>query len=133
MGRREFEAFKHHYFGPWGSEGIQVPPELARHLVLGAVDYARSLGFSPHRDFARARRVLGSWDGPSAITFGRDGTPCYVNGPYEDPDQVMATLERTVGRERFNYVVSLGEVDGLDDGYAYTATITDLNELGDAA
>lgn len=94
MGRRELEAFKRHYFGLWKSEGMPVPLELAQHLVLGAVEYARSLGFMPHRDFRRTRRALGSWDGPSAITFGKDGKPLYVNGPYDDPERVLATLER---------------------------------------
>src|SRR5207248_4912101 len=29
MARREFEAFKRHFFAPWESEGIPVPLELA--------------------------------------------------------------------------------------------------------
>ena len=133
VGRRELEAFKRHYFGPWESEGMPVPLELAQHLVLGAVEYARSLGFRPHRDFRRTRRALGSWDGPSAITFGKDGKPLYVNGPYDDPERVLATLERRVGRDGFHYSVSLGEADGLGDGYHYTATLTDLEDLSGAA
>jgi len=32
-----------------------------------------------------------------------------------------------------SYNVSLGQADGLGDGYQYTATLTDLDELGDAA
>ena len=133
MRPREIEAFKRQYFGQWGSEGIPVPLELAQHLVLGAVDYARSLGFEPHPDFRRARRALGSWDGPSAITFGLQGKPLYVNGPYEDPQRVLAKLERSVGRDGFHYSVSLGHADGLGDGYRYTATLTDIDDLGDVA
>lgn len=133
MSKREFETFKRHYFGPWKSEGIPVPHELAQHLVLGAVDYARNLGFVPHRDFRRARVVLGSWDGPSDITFGRDGTPFYVNGPHDNHDRVLATLTRTTGHGGFHYRVSLGQADDLGDGYLYTAALTDLDGLGDAA
>lgn len=133
MRPRELEAFRRQYFGLWRSEGIRVPLELAQHLVLGAVDYARSLGFEPHPDFRRVRRALGSWDGPSAITFGVHGKPLYVNGPYEDPQRVLATLERSVGRDGFHYSVSVGHDDGLGDGYRYTATLTDLDGLGDAA
>ena len=36
--------------------------ELARHLVFGAVDYARGLGFEPHPDFARGAVVEGNFD-----------------------------------------------------------------------
>jgi hypothetical protein len=133
MRPREFDAFKRQYFGQWRSDGIQAPLELAQHLVLGAIDYARSLGFEPHPDFRHVRRALGSWDGPSAITFGMNGKPLYVNGPYEDPQRVLATLEHSVGRDGFHYSVSLGHADGLGDGYRYTATVTDLDALGDAA
>jgi hypothetical protein len=130
---RELEAFKRQYFGPWESEGIPIPLELAQSLVLGAVAFARSLGFPPHLGFRRALRALGSWEGPSAITFGMNGKALYVNGPYEDPERVLATLERTVGRDGFHYNVSLGQAGGLGDGYRYTATLTDLDSVGDAA
>ena len=92
MGRRELEALRRQCYGPWRSPGISIPLELAQHLVLGAVEFARRLGFEAHRDFKRARSVLGSWEGPSAITFGMDGRPHYINGPYEDPQRVLATL-----------------------------------------
>jgi len=134
MGRRELEALRRHCYAPWRSSGITVPLELAQHLVFGAVEFARRLGFEPHRDFQRARSALGSWAGPSAITFGMDGKPHYINGPYEDPQRVLATLERTVGRGRFHYTVSLGEADDLGDGYRYSAVLTDReNDLSDAA
>jgi hypothetical protein len=133
MARRDLDAFRRVYFAHWGSAGIPIPVELARHLVLGAVEYARLLGFEPHRDFRRARRLLGTWPGPSAITFGRDGKPYYVNGPDEDPERVLATLERTVGRGGFHYTVSLDELGGLHDGYRYSVSVTDTDELSDAA
>jgi hypothetical protein len=134
MGRRELEALRRKCYAPWRSHGIAIPRELAQHLVLGAVAFARRLGFEPHRDFQRARSVLGSWDGPTAITFGMDGKPHYINGPYEDPQRVLATLERAVGRGGFHYTVSLGEADDLGDGYRYSAVLTDRHDdLSDAA
>lgn len=133
MGTDEVVAFRRRYFEPWQSTGIPVSLELAQHLVLGAIDYARSLGFEPHRDFGRARRALGDWNGPSAITFGRDGKALYINGPYDDAKRVLATLERTVGRGGYHFTVSMGEVDRRGDGYVYTATMTDLDALGGAA
>jgi hypothetical protein len=130
----EFASFRRKYFGPWESEGIAVSLELVQHLVLGAAEYARRLGFEPHRDLRRARRLLGSWEGPSAIMFGRDGKPYYLNGPYEDPPRVIATLERTVGRGGFDYTVSLDDQDGLDhDGYQYTISSVGSDGLDDAA
>ena len=128
VGRRELEALRHRCYAPWRSPGIRIPLELAQHLVLGAVEFARRLGFEAHRDFNRARRLLGSWEGPSAITFGMDGKPHYINGPYEDPQRVLATLERAVGQGDFHYTVSLGEADDLGDGYRYSAVLTDRDD-----
>jgi hypothetical protein len=133
MSHRELGRFRRHYFGQWRSDGIEIPLELAQHLVLGSVAYARRLGFEPHRDFTRASRPLGSWDGPSSITFGMDGKPHYLNGPHEDPERVLATLERTVGRDGYHYTVSLDGFDGVDDGYHYTVSVSDREELGEVA
>lgn len=115
MRAAELDALRRVYFRPWESEGVPAPLELARHLVLGAVEYARSLGFEPHPDFSRARPALGRWEGPSAITFGKDGKPLYVNGPHDDPRRVLATLEQSVGRDGFHLVLSLGDLDELDE------------------
>ncbi len=133
MGRRELEGFKRHFFRLWESEGIPVPLALAQHLVLGAVEYARGLGFKPHQDFLQARRLLGAWDGQCSITFGRDGKPNYMNGPNDDPQRVLATLLRTVGRDGFHYTVSIGdfdEPDGADGGFRYSASLSNVGEPG---
>jgi hypothetical protein len=60
-----------------------------------------------------------------------DAKPHYVNGPYDDPERVLATLERTVGRGGYDYAVSLDEFDGLGDGRHYTRSVSDLDELGE--
>ncbi|BCJ60917.1 hypothetical protein Jiend_43390 [Micromonospora endophytica] len=51
---------------------LQAPVDLARHLVFGAVDYARDLGFE---------------------------------GPHDNPDRVMRTLDRKVGRDNYDFMV----------------------------
>lgn len=75
---------------PDGSLACSI--ELARHFVLGAAAWAEALGFAPHPDFAAARPVLGPWQGPSAIQFGKDGAPAYFQGPHDDLAHVMSTL-----------------------------------------
>src|SRR5881394_2681778 len=57
----------------------EVRGEPDRHLVFGADAYARGLGFEPHPAFADGAGHLGGWEGPSAITFGRNGKPFYVS------------------------------------------------------
>lgn len=102
-----------HVFSAHHAPPIQAPIELARDLVLGAADYAHGLGFAPHPDFEKAREHLGAWTAPSAITFGRDGKPNYIEGPYDDSKHVLATLHRAVGRNGFHYTIALN-LDELD-------------------
>jgi hypothetical protein len=100
-----------HAFSGYDRPPIQAPVDLVRELVLGAVDYARHLGFAPHPDFEQARPHLEPWTGPSAITFGRDGKPTYIPGPHDDTDHIIRTLQRAVGRKGFNYTIGVD----LDD------------------
>lgn len=105
MNDRDLPAFLDTFFDAFKNAGapIEAPLELARHLVWGAVDYARGLGFEPHPDFPPAADHLGTWQDSSAITFGRDGAPFYVQGPNDDPAKVMRTLNRSVGEDNFHF------------------------------
>jgi hypothetical protein len=101
--------FLREYFSAYPALPIAVPVELVRHLVFGAVEYARTLGFQPDEDadFDKTRPYLGQWDGPSDITFGRDGKPLYVQGPRDNAARVMRTLEQSVGAGNYDFVSAL--------------------------
>lgn len=107
MDRRKLPDFSRTFFSAWSSRvPVPAPLELARHLVFGAVDYARGLGFEPHPDFARGAALLGSWEaGSSDVTFGQDGKPFYINGPRDDTYGTMAKLRQKVGDGNFEYLV----------------------------
>lgn len=107
MDEGRLPEFARRYFAAFQALPLRAPLELAQHLVLGAEQYARELGFEPHPDFEPARAHLGDWTGPSAITFGRQGTPFYVDGPDDDPGAVMRTLDRTVGKGNYHYLVAV--------------------------
>lgn len=107
MSRHALGSFVGLFFGAFDGDPLPASLELAQHLVLGAVDYARALGFEPHPDFEPARGHLGAWHGPSDIGFGRDGKPFFVQGPYDDSSRVMATLQRTVGLDNFHFLVTV--------------------------
>lgn len=94
-------------FSAYAGPPVSVPIDLLRDLVLGAAEYAHGLGFAPHPDFEQARLHLGPWQGPSAVTFGCDGQPLYINGPDDSPDHVLRTLRRTVGDGGFRHSVAL--------------------------
>jgi hypothetical protein len=112
MEDRALRRLTDHVFSGYDAPPVPVPIELVRDLVLGAAEYAHRLGFAPHTDFEQARAHLGPWAGPSAVTFGCDGKPTYVEGPYDDPSHVLRTLRRAVGRNGFGYTVAL-DADGL--------------------
>ena len=87
-------GFVERYFGAFAGDPVPAPVELIQHLVFGGIEYARSLGFEPHPDFAATTGHLPPLVGPSAITFGHDGKPLYIQGPHDDPDAIMRRLSR---------------------------------------
>jgi hypothetical protein len=95
------------YYASFDRPALEIPIELGRGLILGAMQYARGLGFEPADAFdGDAAAFLGEWDGPGRIAFGGDGRPFYLNGPYDDPAAVMRTLQRSVGAGNFHFSVA---------------------------
>lgn len=82
-------------FAGYDELAVPAPLELAQHLVFGAVEFARKLGFEPHPDFATAADHLGTWSGSCPIEFGYKGSPFYIQGPYDDVEAIASTLAAT--------------------------------------
>ena len=61
--RRRLGGFIQQIFSAWDEPAVQVPLELGRQIVYGALVYARELGFEPHADFGRAAGYLGHGTG----------------------------------------------------------------------
>ena len=97
--------FVHQYFRSYAAPPLAAPVELARHLVFGAIAYARDLGFEPAPGFEAGTSHLGPWDGPSAIGFGCEGKPLFIQGPYDNAAGVMKTLERSTAHGNFDFLV----------------------------
>jgi hypothetical protein len=102
------DRFVQDYFSGYHGNPLDAPIELAREVVFGSIEYARGLGFEPHPDFTAAEAHLGTWTGPSTITFGKNGKPFYISGPYDNPRPVIRTLERTTGQGNFDVLVIAG-------------------------
>jgi hypothetical protein len=101
-------GFVNEYFSGYHDDPLEAPIELAREVVFGSLEHARGLGFDPHPDFAAAQGHLGSWSGPSGITFGKNGKPLYISGPYDNPRPIIRTLERTIGTGNFDFLAVAG-------------------------
>lgn len=105
LGRNHLARSVDNFFDVFGGAPVAAPGDLARHLVWGAVEYARGLGFEPHHDFRPAAGHLEKLDGPSAIGFGCDGKPFYIQGPHDDADRIMRTLDRNAGLDNAHFLV----------------------------
>lgn len=97
-------------------------PEFLRKLVEGSVQYARKFGFEPHPDYARAAPIFGDIDAASCtteITYGENGKPHYMNGPFENSQRIrriLQLLEQNAGPGNFNFTVMDGPMNDLLEG-----------------
>jgi len=92
---------------------VPLKPECARKLVEGAVAYARDLGFSPHPDYRAAQWIFGDIDAgacPEQFSYGKDGKPFFVAGPYDDHarcEWILQMLRHRLGPDGFHYMIPL--------------------------
>ncbi|WOD41386.1 hypothetical protein [Nodosilinea sp. E11] len=110
MGTSEYEKFLGFCEERFDEPFVDITLEQAQAIVFGAVDYARSLGFEPHKDFnPKAQTHLGLRpETLLPIECGKDGQPFFMSGPYDDVDQVVKTLEASVGAGNFHYMTAIG-------------------------
>jgi hypothetical protein len=93
----------------FGEDFEEITLAQAQSIVFGAVEYSTGLGFDPHPDFAQALPHLGLRSEPQIpIEFGKNGKPYYINGPYDNLDRIVATLDRSVGKGNYNYTIGSG-------------------------
>jgi hypothetical protein len=112
--------------------GVALHPACAKKLIEGALAYAEKLGFAPHRDFRKARRVLSGLEAktcPETFTFGHEGKPCFAVGPNdsrERVERVLAVLRARCGDDGFGYIDMLaGEYEDAGAEFAESATEPD--------
>jgi hypothetical protein len=109
MDRHEYEIMLESTADHFDEGFSEITLEQAQSIVFGALDYATGLGFDPHPDFAQAQPHLGPRpEKLIPIEFGKDGKPYYVNGPYDNADQIAATLNQSVGKGNYNYLIGIG-------------------------
>lgn len=114
-------------------EIVNLEPEEARKLVEGAVEYARELGFPPHRDYLKARRIFGDVDASACtdqFAYGKDGKPYFVAGPYDSASRcrrIISTLTDRCGPDGFHYMMPLSEAGTVPTGARILAIDEDGN------
>ncbi|MDQ2642187.1 MAG: hypothetical protein M3020_00105 [Myxococcota bacterium] len=97
-------------------------PLVVQSLAFHALDYARSLGFEPHRDFRRA--LLEPRPDPLLPPTLALTRPYYIPGPYDDVARIVAQLDRAVGSGNYDFL-------GSARGVGWTGALDALEELED--
>jgi hypothetical protein len=114
MSSSRYQRFRQSFFEQFNEPFVDITLQQAQSIVYGAVDYARSLGLEPARDFDRKAEIhLGLRpETLIPIEFGKDGQPFYFAGPYDDADQIIKTLNANVGNENYQYVMPIAPMGG---------------------
>lgn len=95
-----------------GAAILDIDPPCVKKILVEAENYARSLGFSPHRDYHKVKGLLGSLeesDCSEDYTFGKNEKPFYVQGISEtedDAQKIIKHLEKVCGRGEFHYILA---------------------------
>jgi hypothetical protein len=99
----------------------ECPLDLAHQIVYQAIEYAAKFGFKPQRDFKWSQYVLderGKWPESHQLTFGKDGKPFFVAGPFDNIKTIKAKLDKNPGPGNYDYLVPLGDpMTMFDDDY----------------
>ncbi len=90
-----------------GTPPLDISENLAHEIIWGAIEYAESLGFEPHRNFRESRRILEPADAlprGGAVEFGYQGKPLYIPAQEDNQAAIIRKLIDTVGIGNFYYL-----------------------------
>jgi hypothetical protein len=101
------------------SHGPEIPIsyDLAHNIVFGAIEYAKKLGFAPHKDWETAQFILQPKSSPTVekmdLDFGKDGKPFYMSGPFDKVNSIINKLNNAVGADNYTFVAHSGGSGGF--------------------
>ena len=96
--------------------GQAVGYSLVHNIIYGGIAYADDLDIKPNKDWVLTQYILADDDDEIELIeleFGRDGQPFFFCGPYDKPTEILAKLEKAVGRGNFGYEPYVRENDPL--------------------
>jgi hypothetical protein len=90
--------------------------ETVHTLIFGAIDYAESLGFKPHKDWEIAQFILMPRNAvePRDWKFGKEGKPFFISGPNDNSMSVMNKLNQSLGAGNFDYLAQVSPSIGME-------------------
>ena len=105
---------------------ISISYELAHNIVYAGLEFAKELGFNPHKDFSVAKYILEEdTDEVELIEIecGHEGKPMFVKSEWQseqEANRIIAQLERSVGKGNYDYIIpeKFNEEDEVDDEFS---------------
>ncbi len=89
---------------------LECSAELAHQMIYASIEYAARFGFEPDKDFALTQYVLaprGELEEPYQLTFGRNGKPFFIAGPYDNAARIIKQLDKTAGPGNYDYLMPI--------------------------
>lgn len=97
------------------SEMVECSFEDARSIVLSSIEYAKQLGFEPHKDWKLTRSFIeDTRDFDRKFAFGKDGLPLYIQGPNDDSDKILKILNPLIVNGKAHVLPADDQDDNLD-------------------
>jgi len=87
-----------------------ISPAKALKLISKSIEYARGIGFEPHRDALTCSLIFSDVDATECteeFEFGSDGKPLYTNGPQDSRERqfmIMNTLAK-LGDGNYHFIL----------------------------
>ncbi len=106
---REWEHFegllKENKNGPL----VDVSYQDARSLILGAIDYAQSIGLPGYPNWAKLTSLFieGNLPYEKKFTFGKDGVPFYMMGPHDREEYDINEIVSKVNQASGEYILEM--------------------------
>ncbi len=117
LSKSEYAEFKEQFAE--GNEGADVcSAALAHQIIYEGLDFAKKIGFKPHKDFALTQNFLEPRDTFSFehdIPFGIEGKPHYISGPHDNVNRILSHLDKTLGPGNYFYTVAMPDDDTVDE------------------
>lgn len=108
------EQYSQKFLSGQPTNQIRLGAPCAVKLILGALEYARELGFKPDPDYFYSREIFGDIDPAGCeetFEYGMDGKPFYVAGPHDNPNRIVNHLTKKLGPDGYLFMMPLGAGD----------------------
>ena len=94
-----------------------ISPAKALRFISASIEYARGIGFEPHRDALTCSLIFQGVDANECVeefVFGFEGKPMYISGPHDSRERQVMIMNTLAKLGEGNYHFMLGGPVGPD-------------------